>query len=211
MSDPTSPTASPDPTGAERAGYPPIGSYAFLSDCHTAALVGPDGAVEWLCSPRFDGPSVFARILDRGVGGAWELTVEGADPPVRRYVGDSLVLESRWHGPGGEAVVRDLLAVHPDSPGSTEPPAGKEEERTGAEPPASAHPPGFSAAGVLVREVRCVSGRVRLTSRVEARPDHGRHAARWTPEGDVLRCALGRDGESGTDALWLTGTTPHLS
>ncbi|MQS08504.1 glycoside hydrolase family 15 protein [Streptomyces alkaliphilus] len=209
MSDPGSPTAAPDPTGEARAGYPPIGSYAFLSDCHTAALVGPDGAVEWLCSPRFDGPSVFARILDRRLGGAWELAVEGADPPVRRYLGDSLVLESRWYGPEGEAVVRDLLAVHPDSPGSTPSASGGKAGETGAEPDGPAHPPGFSAAGVLVREVRCVSGRVRLTSRVEARPDYGRHAARWTTEGDLLRCALGRDGESDTDALWLSGTTPH--
>ncbi|MCE7081666.1 glycoside hydrolase family 15 protein [Streptomyces sp. ST2-7A] len=191
------PATTPHPAGGEHGGYPPIDSHAFLSDCHTAALVGPDGAIEWLCSPRFDGPSVFARILDRKRGGAWELTVEGAEPPVRRYLGDTLVLESRRHGPEGEAVVRDLLAVHPDSPDSDAPVAGKEGTAGG--------PAGFSAVGVLVREVRCVSGRVRVLSRVEARPDYGRHAARWEAYENVLRCAL----DTGTEGLWLGGDTPH--
>src|ERR1700756_5071717 len=52
-----------------RSPFPPIADYAFLSDCHTGALVAPDGTVEWLCTPRFDSPSIFAAILDRGAGG----------------------------------------------------------------------------------------------------------------------------------------------
>ena len=48
--------------------FPPIGSYGFLSDCHTSALVSFGGAVEWLCLPRFDSPSAFAALLDRGAG-----------------------------------------------------------------------------------------------------------------------------------------------
>ena len=48
--------------------FPPIGSYGFLSDCHTSALVSFSGDVEWLCLPRFDSPSAFAALLDRGAG-----------------------------------------------------------------------------------------------------------------------------------------------
>ena len=52
-------------TGAGPNHFPAIGSYGFLSDCHTSALIAPDGSVEWLCAPRFDSPSVFGSILDR--------------------------------------------------------------------------------------------------------------------------------------------------
>jgi GH15 family glucan-1,4-alpha-glucosidase len=54
------------PQGA--SPWPPIASDAFLSDCEACTLVAPCGNVEWLCLPRFDGPSIFGSILDRDVG-----------------------------------------------------------------------------------------------------------------------------------------------
>jgi hypothetical protein len=58
----------PRPDDHGRSAFPPIADYAFLSDCEATALVAPSGAVEWMCLPRLDSPSVFGAVLDRVVG-----------------------------------------------------------------------------------------------------------------------------------------------
>ncbi|MFI9595208.1 glycoside hydrolase family 15 protein [Nonomuraea sp. NPDC052265] len=145
-------------------GFPPIGAYAFLSDCHTAALVAPGGAVEWMCAPRFDGPSVFARVLDRRVGGAWEFDVAGARVDGRAYVEETLVLRTRWVGRECEVVVHDFFAT-------ALPEAGGD---------------GVVPVRLLVRWARCERGRAVVRSRVLARPDYATREARWTARDGVL-------------------------
>lgn len=163
---------------AGKRGYPPISSLAFLSDMHTAALLGPDGAVEWMCVPRFDGGSVFARLLDRDRGGAFILDIEDAGEPARRYLGDTLVVESRFESPTGVAVVDDFLAVSSTTGGNE-----------------------LAAAHVLVRTVRCESGSVTMRALVDARPGYGRERARWERKSPNL-------WQTAEPRLWLSTTVP---
>jgi alpha,alpha-trehalase len=91
--------------------FPPIADYAFLSDCHTGALIAPDGSVEWLCVPRFDSPSVFGSVLDREAG-IFRLGPYGTNhPTARAYLPGTNVLETTWRTQSGWVVVRDALAV----------------------------------------------------------------------------------------------------
>jgi len=69
-----------------RSPFTPIADYAFLSNCHTGALVAPDGTVDWLCVPRFDSPSVFGALLDRGAGG-FRFGPFGVNVPTDRIYG----------------------------------------------------------------------------------------------------------------------------
>src|SRR6185436_5677903 len=93
--------------------FPPIKEYAFLSDCHTGALLAPDGTVEWLCVPRFDAPSIFGSLLDRGAGG-FRLGPYGVGvPDARRYEPGTHILETTWMTPTGWAVVREALCIGP--------------------------------------------------------------------------------------------------
>src|SRR6516162_11386436 len=99
--------------GIRISAFPPIGDYAFLSDCETTALVAPSGNVEWMCLPRMDSPSVFAAVLDRDAG--W-FRVGPADvrvPAGRRYLPGTMVFETTWDTPTGWAVVRDVLLIGP--------------------------------------------------------------------------------------------------
>ncbi|MFB7615032.1 glycoside hydrolase family 15 protein [Kitasatospora sp. NPDC056181] len=87
-----------------------IEDYALIGDLQTAALVGRDGSVDWLCLPRFDSPSCFAGLLGDRQHGAWRLAPVGAARcSSRRYVDDSLVLESEWHAPGGTVRITDFM------------------------------------------------------------------------------------------------------
>src|SRR5919197_2221272 len=79
------PTAAPTPARSP-AGALPIASYALLSDCNSAALVGIDGAIDWLCLPQFDSPAVFSRLLGMDAGHwsirpAGQFRAERRDPP----------------------------------------------------------------------------------------------------------------------------------
>src|ERR1051326_8598118 len=89
-----------------------IEDYALLGDTHTAALVGRDGSVDWLCLPRFDTGACFAALLGGPEHGRWTMApAGGAVPRGRRYRGDSMVLETELSNDDGTVRVVDCLPV----------------------------------------------------------------------------------------------------
>ena len=100
-------------SAAAPSPFTPIANYGFLSNCHTGALVAPDGTVDWLCVPRFDSPSVFGALLDRGAGsfrfGPFGINV----PSDRIYEPGTNSLVTSWKTPTGWVVVRDALTMGP--------------------------------------------------------------------------------------------------
>lgn len=90
----------------------PIEDYALIGNCRSAALVSRDGAIDWLCLPRFDAPAVFAALLGNEDNGRWRIAPsDGIEQCTRRYVGDTLVLETTWVTATGRARVLDCMPV----------------------------------------------------------------------------------------------------
>ncbi|MDQ6874800.1 MAG: DUF5911 domain-containing protein, partial [Actinomycetota bacterium] len=134
-------------------GYQPaISSYGFLSDCYSAALVDRRGSVDWWCVPRFDSPSVFGRLLDPAAG-HWTLRPVGDFSAERRYVGDSLVLETVHRTATGTVTVRDALLLEPGARG---------------------HRIGRVSPHALLRQVEGVQGSVRMATELSPRMEYGR-------------------------------------
>jgi GH15 family glucan-1,4-alpha-glucosidase len=129
----------------------PIGDHALLSDCRSAALVTSDGSVDWLCLPRFDSPAIFARLLDEDAG-HWSIRPVGPGDISRRYVEDTLVLETTFRTAAGTAVLRDALAL------------GRRER---------GHALGTASPGTLLRQITCTEGRVNIEIAYAPRPEFG--------------------------------------
>ena len=141
----------------------PIEDYALLGDLQTAALVGRDGAIDWLCLPSFDSPACFAALLDGPEAGTWRISpASGGRATRRRYRGDSLVLESEWDTPEGTVRVVDCM-----------PPRGTEPD--------------------VVRIVEGVTGRVPVQMLLRLRLDYGHIVPWVRREGRDLAAVAGPD------------------
>ena len=174
------------PGSAGTMGFTPIADYAFLSDCQTGALVGPDGAVDWMSVPRFDSPSVFTALLDRSAGqfrvGPYGVYV----PLARRYLPGTNVLETTWMTRGGWITVRDALAIGQwrqaaDRSPQTRPPTDK------------------SAQHTLIRLIECVQGQVELEVICEPMFDYAREPAEWELSDDAEGGLAHGRGKHGVD------------
>src|SRR5689334_20110161 len=105
------PTTSPG--GAVMAR---IEDYALIGDCETAALVGLDGSIDWLCLPRFDSESCFAKLLGTESNGRWLLTPAHLRSVDRRYLPGTLILETTFVADSGSVRVIDFMPAQADNP-----------------------------------------------------------------------------------------------
>lgn len=152
------------------ARYLPIGDYAVIGNCRSAALVGRNGALDWLCLPRFDSPSVFGALLDAGRGGRFQICPSDAYRTERRYIPDTNVLETTFHTPSGVCRLLDLMPL------------------TAPEMDSRALRPEHE----VLRAIEGVSGSVRLNIVYEPRPDYARQRPRLRTRGRLgLWCAAG--------------------
>ncbi len=128
-----------------------IEDYALIGDCHSSALVGRDGSIDWLCFPRPDSPAVFCHLLDDQHGG--NFAVRAPDAPVtRRYLPGTNVLQTTWTSPHGRLEVTDCMPVAPFDP---------------------ARPAAVRARRSVLRRVVCLSGRITAQVRVTPRFEYG--------------------------------------
>jgi alpha,alpha-trehalase len=160
-----------------QSSFPPIASYAFLSDCETIALVAPSGNVEWMCLPRLDSPSVFGAILDRGAGGFRLGPADASVPAGRRYLPGTNVLETTWMTKTGWLIVRDALVMGPWH---------HEDERSNTH---RRSPTDWDADHVLLRTAKCVHGTIELTLDCEPVFDYGRCSGGWEYTGEDYHSA----------------------
>ncbi|QPH40593.1 glycoside hydrolase family 15 protein [Pedobacter endophyticus] len=99
-------------------GYKPIEDYGIIGDLNTVALVGLDGAIDYMCFPNFDSPSIFAALLDDAVGGSFKISPVFQDPRSKQmYLPDTNVLVTRFLDEQGVAEITDFMPVQEISAG----------------------------------------------------------------------------------------------
>lgn len=145
-------------------GYLPIADHGLIGNGSTAALVGRDGAIDWLCLPRFDSPPLFCRLLDAERGGAYTLAPEGLVESRQYYLEDSGVLVTEMRGGDGLLRVIDALTLRAGADLTVDSAAGRKE---------------------LLRSVHVLQGRVRLL--IDVSP-YGGAQSELRAGGIAIRC-----------------------
>jgi alpha,alpha-trehalase len=129
----------------------PIGDYGLLADCNSAALVDRAGSIDWLCMPRYDSPTIFARLLDPDAG-HWSIEPTAPHEVERRYLDGSLVIETTFTTGAGVVRLTDAMAF-------------ADGQRL--------HELGLDAPHEVLRLVEGVSGAVDLEMELAPRPEYG--------------------------------------
>jgi GH15 family glucan-1,4-alpha-glucosidase len=166
----------------------PIEEYAVIGDCRTAALVGADGSIDWLCLPRFDAASVFGALLGDAEQGMWSLRpADAAATSSRGYATDTFTLVTRWVTADGEVEVTELMPR----------PIREAGGGTG----------GSDRRSDVIRRVRGIRGRVTMQQELRVRFDYAASLP-WMRQVGTADAPL-LHAVAGPDALVLRG--PSLS
>ncbi|HEX3839852.1 MAG TPA: glycoside hydrolase family 15 protein [Acidimicrobiales bacterium] len=154
-----------------------IGDYGMIGDCHSLALVGPDGSIDWLCFPRFDSPSVFGRALDADAGHFRVAPSHPVEEVRRTYLPSTNVLETTFVTADGVLELTDAMPVRPFDP---------------------QQPTAVATHASVLRRVRCLAGRVTATVDLRPRFEYGTVLPRFTATSPTTSAIMG-----GPDALWV--------
>jgi len=170
-------------TSSAAQEWPLISDYAIIGDCRSAALVASNGAIEWLCWPRFDSPSVFAAILDRPRGGTWKIAPRATDiiHTRREYIAESNVLRTTFECRTGTLTITDLMPV-----------ASERGKRSILTPDHE-----------VLRHIECVSGDVEAEFYFQPRPEYASQSPRLKRVG-----TLGISFVSGDGVYYLRSSIP---
>ena len=152
------------------SGYPPIADYAIVGDTRSAALVSRDGSIDWLCWPRFDSRSVFARLLDADRGGCFSIRPAIPFRATRKYLEGTNVLQTTFETDRGRASLLDLM------------PALTEEQKRSR----------FLPFRQLLRRLEGLSGAVPMIATYSPRPNYAKATPRLEHRrADTVWCADG--------------------
>ncbi|NUR50607.1 MAG: glycoside hydrolase family 15 protein [Hamadaea sp.] len=162
-------------------GYAALRDYAVVGDGRTAALIAPDGTVDWLSWPNLDSPSVFGAILDAGRGGSFRLHPQVPFTSGRRYRPNTNVLETSFTTAAGTVVVTDALTLQDDHP--------------------------LGPARELVRQITCVEGAVPIEWAVEPRFGYAAVTPRVQRRAGSLIAS--HQGQALAVSAWAAGTPDH--
>jgi len=147
--------------------YPLIANHGLIGDLQTAALVTTEGSIDWFCAPRFDSPSIFGALLDKGRGGHFRIRpATGAFDTKQMYLPDTAILITRYLSDAGVGEIYDFMPI-----------CGKV----------------ATDRHRLVRMMRCVRGEMTFEADLAPRFDYGRatHEADVSESGAVFRSAAG--------------------
>ncbi|HEU5348573.1 MAG TPA: glycoside hydrolase family 15 protein [Ktedonobacterales bacterium] len=167
---------------AERPRYRPIGEYGVIGDCRTAALIGPDGSVDWCCMPHFDSPAVFLRLLDADKGGYFQVCPTESFTSQMAYLPATNMLQTIFSTATGKLRLIDCMPIRARQPRTANITAhlpsqllhGAHGLRAGLERELGND---VAASHRILRVATCLEGTIDITTILKATFDYARKAA----------------------------------